>query len=269
VVARVNHSEITILQLKAAMAQSPTVSAETAKMAAGPVLEHLIDEELVVQKAEEMKLDRNPQVAQAMEAAKRAVLASAYLQRYAADTPAPTDREIHDYYSQHPEYFGARRVYTYRAIPALAPPADLTAIEQQVAAASSLDAVTALLREKKINFVIDSASKSTEELPAAVSTRLAALKEGDLATFPVSGGVEILQLLASRAEPVSEDQARPFIEKYLLEQRRRERAEGEIKALRSAASIQYTGEVKAPVVKSAPPKAAAGDVTTSIAKGLQ
>src|ERR1019366_4323631 len=81
VVARVNTKEITILQLNAALAQVPNVTAETAKAASGPLLERLIEQELLVQKAQDAKLDRNPQVAQAMEAAKRQVLATAYLQQ--------------------------------------------------------------------------------------------------------------------------------------------------------------------------------------------
>ena len=58
----------------------------------------------------------HPQVVQAMEEAKRAVLASAYLQQIAADIPKPSDQEIKEYYVQHPEYFSARRTYAYRSM---------------------------------------------------------------------------------------------------------------------------------------------------------
>jgi len=269
VVARVNHKEITILQLNAALAQVPNVTAETAKAASGPLLERLIDQELLVQKAQDAKLDRNPQVAQAMEAAKRQVLATAYLQQFVADVPKPTDQEIRDYYVQHPEYFSARRVYTYRSIPVAAPATVIAAIEQQLSTSQDLDAVIATLRADKITFAVNSETKAAEQLPSEAVPRLAALKDGQSATFPFPGGVEIVQLVSSRPEPVGDVQARPFIEKFLLERSRRARADGEIKSLRSVASIQYTGALKAPTVKAADPKPSASDVTTSIATGLR
>jgi len=269
VVARVNTKEITILQLNAALAQVPNVTAETAKAASGPLLERLIEQELLVQKAQDAKLDRNPQVAQAMEAAKRQVLATAYLQQFVADVPKPSDQEIHDYFAHHPEYFEARRVYTYRSIPVTAPPSEVQAIEHQVSTSQDVDAVMATLRANKLPFAVNSASKAAEQLPAEALPAMAAMKEGQAATFPFQGGVEIVQLVSSRAEPVGEVQARPFIEKFLLERSRRERADAEIKALRSLASIKYTGTFKAPDAKAADPKPTANDVTTGIATGLK
>jgi hypothetical protein len=111
-------------------------------------------------------------------------------------------------------------------------------------------------------------TKAAEQLPSEAVPKLAALKDGQTAAFRFQGGVEIVQMVSARPEPVSEVQARPFIEKFLLERSRRERAESEIKSLRSLASIQYTGEVKAPAAK-ADPKPSANDVTTSITTELK
>jgi EpsD family peptidyl-prolyl cis-trans isomerase len=269
VVARVNNKEITILQFNAALAQVPNVTADTAKAASGPLLERLIDQELLVQKAQDAKLDRSPQVAQAMEAAKRQVLASAYLQQFIADVPKPTDQDIHAYFVQHPEYFDARRVYTYRSIPVTAPASEVQAIEHQLSSSQDVDAVIATLRADKVTFAVNSETKAAEQLPSEVVPKLAALKDGQTATFPFQGGVQIVQLVSSRPEPVGEVQARPFIENFLLERSRRERADSEIKSLRSLASIQYTCELKAPAAKAADSKPSANDVTTSIATGLK
>lgn len=73
----------------------------------------------------------------------------------------------------------------------------------------------------------------------------------------------------SRSEPVGETQGRPFIEKFLLEQRRNERAASEIKSLRAAAAIQYLGTVIAAPAATSSPTPSATDVNAGIAAGLK
>jgi EpsD family peptidyl-prolyl cis-trans isomerase len=272
VVAKVNKGEITVHQLNTALSQVPNISPESAKTVSGPLLERLIDQELLVQKAQEAKLDRNPRVVQAIEAAKRSVLASAYLQQVTANIPKPSDHEIHDFYVEHPEYFTNRRVYMYRSIVVHAPPAEVHNIEQQLTGSKDIDGVLNYLRTNKLNYVVNTASKTTEQLPMEVVPRFMALKDGDVTSFTSGDGLEVVQIVSSRAEPVDEAQGKPFIEKYLLEQRRNERAASEIKSLRGAATIQYVGNIKAPSAtpsNAATPKPGANDVNSRIAAGLK
>jgi EpsD family peptidyl-prolyl cis-trans isomerase len=269
VVAKVNNGEITIHQLNAALAQVPNVSAESVKTVSGPVLERLIDQELLVQQARAAGLDRNPQVVQAMEAAKRSVLASAYVQQMTANIAKPSDQDVHEYFVQHPEFFSGRRVYTYRSIAIHATPDEVRGIDQQLTTTRDLNAVVNYLRTNKLSFFDNALSKTTEQLPKEAVARFAALKDGDATLFVSPAGAEVVQLLSSRSEPVDEAQGRPFIEKYLLEERRNERVATEIKSLRTAATIQYVGEVKAPPVNAAAPKPSANDVRASIAAGLK
>src|SRR5712691_12516259 len=81
IVARVNGDEISVHQINSAMARSNDIPAEEAKQAAAQMLEKIIDQELLVQKALKDKLDRDPQVMQAIEGAKRQILARAYIER--------------------------------------------------------------------------------------------------------------------------------------------------------------------------------------------
>jgi hypothetical protein len=52
----------------------------------------------------------------------------------------------------------------------------------------------------------------------------------------------VVVLAGSRSQPVSEEQAKPAIEQYLLNERKRKRIEDDIKALRAAAKIEYLGK---------------------------
>lgn len=272
VVARVNTGEITVHQLNAALAQVPNVTADAEKAVSGRLLERLIDQELLVQKAEQAKLDRNPNVMQALEAARRSVLASAWLQQSVAAVAKPGEAEIKSYYDQHPEFFSARRVFLYRSIAVQASADGVRKIENQLTASKDLDALLAYLRANGLHFADNEAAKSSEQLPPGVAARFAATKAGDVAVLPLSGGVEVDQIIESRAEPVGEAQARPSIEKFLFEQRRGERAGEEIKQLRTAARIEYTGALKAPAVAAAPAAAAppaASEVTKGIAAGIK
>jgi EpsD family peptidyl-prolyl cis-trans isomerase len=269
VAAKVNKGEITVYRLNAALAQIPDLSANSTKDVSANVLQRLIDQELLVEKAQEAKLDRNPQVVQAMEAAKLSVLASAYLQQVTANVPKPSDQEIHEYYVKHPEYFSARRFYVYRSFAVKATPAEVQGIQLQLTAGKDVDAVASYLRTNKLSFVINIFSKTTEQLSAQAMARFAGLKDGDATTIPYPGGVELVQLISSTAEPVDEAQGRPFIEKFLLEQRRSDRAATEIKYLRSAATIQYLGDFKPPPVATSSPASSVDAVANGIAAGIR
>jgi EpsD family peptidyl-prolyl cis-trans isomerase len=265
VAAKVNNAEITVYRLNAVVAQVPNVS--SSPLVSGKVLERLIDQELLVQKAQEAKLDQNPQVVQAMEQAKRSVLASAYLQQIAADIPKPSDQEIKDYYVQHPEYFSARRTYAYRSMAVRATDAEVRGIQQELTSTKDMNAVLTYLRANKLSFVTNTLAKATEQLPVVLVPRFAALKDGDATTITYPGGVELVQLISSSAEPIDEVQGRPFIEKYLLDQRRNERADAEVRSLRAAARIEYLGDFKAPPVATSAPTP--NDAATGMAAGIK
>jgi hypothetical protein len=197
------------------------------------------------------------------------VLASAYLQQIAADIPKPSEQEINDYYVQHPEYFSKRRTYAYRSFAVSATAAEVHGIQQELASTKDINAVLTYLRANKLSFVTNTLAKATEQLPIVLVPRFAALKDGDVTTITYPGGVELVQLISSNAEPVDEVQGRPFIEKYLLDQRRNDRVATEIKYLRSAATIQYLGDFKPPPVATSAPTPSANDVATGIAAGIK
>src|SRR5688500_14081810 len=109
VAARVNSEEITVHQVNNVLARTPNLAPEAAARAKRQVVDRLIDQELAVQQALEKKLDRSPEVLQAMEAAKAEILARAYLRHVAQAQAKPTPEEIKKYYAEHPHLFSQRR----------------------------------------------------------------------------------------------------------------------------------------------------------------
>src|SRR5205085_5897236 len=110
--ARVNKEEITVHQINYVLAQQRGLAPDQAASAGKQVLEKLIDQELALQKASEQKIDRDPRVTQQIEAARREIIARAYLEKIGAGAPKPTADEVHAYYENNPALFKERRIYT-------------------------------------------------------------------------------------------------------------------------------------------------------------
>jgi EpsD family peptidyl-prolyl cis-trans isomerase len=244
VAARVNKTEITIHQVNAALNQIPGNTSDSALTVSQAVLERLIDQELLVERAREGKLDRSPEVVQAMEMARRTVLANAWMQRVAADAPRPTEQEVKAYYLEHPLYFSGRRIFTWRSVVVHAPADEVQNIEKQFSESEDIDKVMAYLQTTKLVFVANGYTKPTEQIPADLLARIENLKNQEAIALPYAGGVDFIQLMNSWPEPIEETQAWPFIEGFLLQQKQTDRMKSEISGLRASARIEYEGEFK-------------------------
>lgn len=257
VVAKVNKGEISIHQVNSLLARAGNVPPEQAKQAGRQVLDKLVEQELLVQKAVELKLDREPKVMQAVEAARRDIVARAYLDKVAAGQAKPGADEIRDFYAGHPELFKARRVYQFNELAIQAVQPDLLGrLQQRMGSVKSLPDLTAWLRSEKIPFSANASTKAAEQLPLDLLPRLHQMKDGQIAFIPGRDVVLVVQLAASREMPLEESAAAPYIESYLGNQRRLEATEKEVRQLREQARIEYLGEF-AEGKPAVPPKAAA------------
>ncbi|MFL6566123.1 MAG: EpsD family peptidyl-prolyl cis-trans isomerase [Burkholderiales bacterium] len=207
-------------------------------------LEKIIDRELLVQKALAAGLDRDPQVVQQIDHARRSLLAQAYLDRAAAALPRSTAEEVRAFYTENPALFGERRIYRLREL-AVSVPAELVEVlRAEAARASDLDEVAAWLQARNARFTIVTLTQPAEQVPLAQLPQLARMKEGDIAVFPAPPGVSVVQLVEAQEAPLSEQQAAPLIEQFLVARKRMELAAAEVRRLRDGARIEYVGDVK-------------------------
>jgi EpsD family peptidyl-prolyl cis-trans isomerase len=239
VAARVNGTEITIPQLNHELAR---LGASAAKDQIPVVLDRLVDQTLLVQRAEAARLERNPEVLQALESARQAVLADAWLRQVTAVAAEPSDREISAYYSANPQFFSQRRAYGYRSIVVTAPPQVVATLKPETTDSNPLTALESRLRSENITFVSNVYSKTTEQIPPAVRATFLSLPKGGTAAFPFEGGVEFVELLDSRPEPISEANANAPIRRFLADQKRRDLATKEMRSLHESAAIEYLGD---------------------------
>ena len=242
VAARVNGDEISVYQVASAIAGMGGLAPDELKEVGARVLERYIDQELLVRKALATKLDRDPQVMRAIENAKRQILAQAYLDKATGEALRTSPKEIKEFYHQHPALFGERRIYRVQELAVVMPRSRTHELEAEVAKARSLNDVVPWLRAQQLPFHIASAAKAAEHVPLSLLQKFTGMKDGQITVFPASQGASIVQLVQSRAAPLTEEQARPTIEQFLVNRKRLAWAESEVKRLRAGARIRYVGD---------------------------
>lgn len=241
VAAKVNREEISVHQVNFLLQRRPGVTAESAPTVGREVLEQLIDQELALQKARELKVERDPVVQQAVEAARRDIIVQAYLQRIGDAAARPSAQDVQAYYRAHPELFAQRRVFTLHDVALEGPPAVIGPWRDKLAAARTPAELVAVLQTSGLAYTARQSTQSASALPMDLLERLAALREGQSLLLPREGGLRVLLVAGVRVDPVNEEAARPAIEQYLVNDRRRRIAEQEVKALREGARIDYVG----------------------------
>jgi EpsD family peptidyl-prolyl cis-trans isomerase len=276
--AKVNKEEITVHQINFVLQRQPGLKPEQAEAAGRQVLERLIDQELAVQKAEEQKLDRDPGVVQQIEAAKREIIARAYVERVGETVNKPGNDEIAKYYVDKPALFKDRRIYSLQELNIEAKPEQFEAIRAKLSGAKTLNEFVDFLKANDFRFAGNQAVRSAEQLPLASLDGIAKMKDGDSVISPNAAGLTVLSLVGSRSQPVDEARARPAIEAFLLNERKAEAVQKDLKALRATSKIEYVGKFAQPAaaasaaapadMPAAPTPAASGLDAASISKGM-
>ncbi len=243
ILARVNGAAISVSNL----AVPNLAAAGSGQTSAGvrEALERVIDRELLVQRALELRLDRDAAVAAELEAARRRVLAQAYVDRLPVG-PVPRD-EVRAFYADNPPLFAQRRIYRLRELVVSAPAELVDTLAAEAGRAASLEDLAAWLERREARFRRVTLTEPAEELPIAYVPRLARMKDGEIAVFPrpayagFAGGASVIQLAHADDAPLSEIQAQPVIESFLAARRRIDAAAAEVRRLRAAARIEYVG----------------------------
>lgn len=253
VAAKVGKDEITVHQLNHELSRlGGNLTPEQSKQAANQVLRGLVDQHLLMQQAIAEKLDRDPKVVQTLESARRQILAQAYVEKITAAAAKPTEAEIKDYYDKHPELFSERRIYRLQELSVQVTPDNAAQVQEKLASVRNLNEFVEWLRANNIPARGAQSVKAAEQLPLELLPRLHALKDGQAITLSGNGMLNIVYLAGSQTQPVTLQHATPMIERYLLNAKKREIAEQELKRLRDATKVEYLGEYSEAAKTEAP-----------------
>jgi len=245
VAAKVNGGGIALGQLRHAVATSPAARGE-AKATPAQVMEAMIDEELLAQRAVKLNLDRQPQVLASIEAMRTRILAQAYLQHLAvSETEEPA--KVKAFYRENPALFLERRIYRLFELAVNPSGLDTASLRARASKAKALSDVGAWLTSRQIEFTLGAATKAAEEIPMELLPRLAAMQDGQIEVIETASAVLVIELVQSQNAPLSEDQALPLIEKFLRAPQFTKLVAGELKRLRGSAQIEYVLDLGTPL----------------------
>ncbi|MBC7483643.1 MAG: peptidyl-prolyl cis-trans isomerase, EpsD family [Rhizobacter sp.] len=257
VVAKVSGEEITELQVNQALERQPGLKPDQLEPVSRKVVSGLVEQEIVLQKARELKIDRDQRVVQNVEALKREVIARAYLDRIAEGATKPSPKDLQTYFDENPMLFKQRRIYTFQELSAKVSDEQKAGIEAQLAKLKSPAELEAYLKAQQIPTRSERTTAAAENVPLPVLQRVASLKPGQGLIVPANGGIRILLLLGAQDSPVTEEQARPAINAFLMNQRKRQVVEVELASLRKSAKVEYFGKYADLAASAASPGAPA------------
>lgn len=209
-------------------------------------LEKVIERELLVQKALDAGLERDQQVKERIDEARREVLAQAWIEHRAAALPPVGREEVRAFYAENPALFAERRIYRTRELAVSAPGEMLGLLRAEAARVAAdgreIDDIAAWLKARNVRFSAIAQTQSAEQMPLAFLPHVVRMKAGDIAVFPTPLGANVVQLLHAEEAPLSEAQAAPLIGQFLAGRRRLELAAAEVRELRQAARIEYAAD---------------------------
>jgi EpsD family peptidyl-prolyl cis-trans isomerase len=178
--ARVNGDEITVHQINQVLERQQGLKPEQAEAASRQVLEGLIDQQLAVAKAEEQKLDRDPQVVQLLDATRRNILARTYLEKAAAagaGTPSPED--VRKYYDTKPALFSQRKVYALQEFTVPSTPDQAKALIEKLKATKSPAEFVEIIKASGLKFNANQVTQAAEGLPLSILDQLSKVGDGE------------------------------------------------------------------------------------------
>ncbi|KAF0815384.1 hypothetical protein IGB42_00465 [Andreprevotia sp. IGB-42] len=235
VIARVGDAEITVHQLNFLLAQQPAAASPTTKQ---QILDGLIDQELLVQKAVTLKLDRDPNVVQAIDAARRQILARAAAEREFGKAQPPTQAQIDAFIADNPLLFSERRRYEFEVF-AIAHSALKPEQEAMLDQSKSPKETIALLQKAGIAFQQSDTQKNAEQVPMALLPQIAAMHVGDITSLAEGDKLLLLQLKSASPAPLDGSQSAESVKHYLQSNRVQTQVATRMKALHDTTKIEY------------------------------
>ena len=242
VAARVNKDEITVHQVQHVLQRQARLAAEFPEAAARTVLDSLVEQELAAQAARAQGLDKEPAVVQAMEAARREVLARAFQDRLADKASGPSSDDIDRYYESHPGLFAQRRIYTVQEF--LVQTTEEAQVERVKAIAGDAKAASDLeqrLGQAGLRYRTRLFAQAPEDMPLGMVEAMSALGPGRSVARAQPVATRVFTVVNALPAPLDRRSANEAIASFLVAERKRSAVAEGMKAVREAARIEYVG----------------------------
>lgn len=265
VAAKVNGEPITVAQIAAALPRQRASQADVADAAGRAMLDRLIETDILAQKAVKAKLDQDPRVVAQLESARRDILARRFVEEVAETGAKPTEQQVRKFFDERPNLFGQRKLFTLQRLDIQVPDDRRTEVDAHVSSLKTSAELTDWLKAQNLKFTSRQEQAASEQIPAQLLDKLAALKDGESTVMPAPSGVMAVTRVSAVAAPKTLADARPAIEQFLSMQGKREAIMNLQKSVKDGAQIEYLGRFAPNAAPAAAPAAPASVSANSAA----
>jgi EpsD family peptidyl-prolyl cis-trans isomerase len=222
VVATVGGEEVTLRELNAELAGATAANPAQRKSMQDAALRNLIIRKVLAHAARDRGLDKSADFALLQKRADEALLASTLRDRLVANVPAPSDEEIRQFISDHPDLFSQRKMFEVDQI--TAPHAPDPGLIKQLEPLDTLDAVGAVLTAAHVEFQRRPGELDAAAMGPQVTDAILKLPPHDVFIVPTDNLIVINQIRDTKILPLTGDPAYRLAGDYL----RRQHAEGAV-----------------------------------------
>lgn len=230
-VAKGNQFEVTVTELDQLLRLAAPVHKEDVVAARRAVLNQLIDDKLFADAALEKKMDREPDVMQQLEAAKRTVLAKAYATRLFSNMSDPSEEKIKKFYNENAKLFDNRTAYSVDQLPVTGAP-EAVATYRSIFDKDGLDALQAEMQKRGLLVAKGHTTILDFQLGRVPPAVLATLKQGSRIAFEADGVSHVGEITSIEHGHITLEQAHDEVSQRILAKQRLDILKAEIDRLR-------------------------------------
>jgi peptidyl-prolyl cis-trans isomerase C len=247
-VAVVNGEEITAPDLNFALSQAKIPEGTDKNAARAQVLQQLVDRRLLAEQARKEGIDKTPEYLNRERLGDEQLLITMLADRRLNTAQLPSDREIQNFMTTHPEIFANRETWQLDQLMYPTPTND--ALKKQILGAHTMDQLIAVLQQNKVAFTRQKNRIDTAVIPPEIYSKLNGLPAGE--PFAVSAGQRTIAnaIVGREPHPVTGDQAKPAAVDAMRKSQTTQGLEQLLKSLRSSAKIEYQPGYAPPAKKS-------------------
>lgn len=240
VAAKVNGSEVTINQVNQALNKVRNKNTdENKEELKNSVLSKIIDQELLVQEAIKLQLDRKPNILSQMELAKREVLINAYLNRMLPSPNDVSEPEVREYYNANKDIFADRMRYKYLQILVQVDGDDKSNLVQFLKESEDIKSIQKYVESSGLIFKQNLEQKSSENIPKQFREAFSNLDVNDVGFVEMGDGVLIFGMNEKKTDSITLEKSRPIVVQLITKEKRQESGKTLLETLRKKSQVEY------------------------------
>ena len=239
VLAKVNGKEITVPEVNQHLSQQIYFSGSR-KQIRREAIDAVINQHLLMDAAKKDKVNRNPDVMQALLLSQKQTLIKAYLAQKVAALSTPAAAEISAFYQANPLLFANRVLYVINRVHILASVSLQHQLLKQLETSKSTADFLAELNRNAIQYDQWEIIKAPESMSAHELEAMSKMPiDCTLVLNQTEKGLELLVLVSTIPEPIALNRAKLKITDLLIAQEKAKAIDDLLLHLRQQAKIQY------------------------------